>query len=952
MEHTVVRGFDGGRNITTSVVYHNDDYPGPSSLNGLAKDYRHEPPDPNMGLEKEHRHNPPDPMIGLEGGYSHEPPDPNLEHPTEGACPEETMLEVPKEPADFALDAACRQRQLGAASTSFKRSLKLLLAFHRPSFICLLEPKVSSNQANKLCSGFGFDEWIRVEAVGFSGGIGLLWKKSVTINVINTHPQYISVQVMERNLEPCYISMVYGSPDHQLRKRLFSDLSGNTLDPQGSWMTAGDFNSITCREEVSNPENFNYSRCSDFNEWIFNEGLVDLGYMGSMFTWMRGINSDSFKGARLDRALGNVNWKLQFPNTSMQHLPITGSDHSPLLIDTRTNQETNRPKSFKFNMAWATHTTFKAVVDANWNKNLDLESNKSKRKKRLIARIEGIQRKVTQSTRSDLIKLNRKLQMELEETLYQEELIWFQRSREEWITSGYRNTRHGMERTGFAPYTRRNQEELVLNGSLQSPVTRWGCNDTLISLIPKVPNPTSVKQYRPISLCNVSYKLITKIMASRLKNMSRKLIGPHQTSFVPGRQISDNVLLYQEVLSSMKNKKGKSGWMVMKIDLEKAYDKLSWDFIKDTVEDIGLNDTWTKRILECVSSPRLAVLVNRQKMEWFKPTRGIRQGDSISPLIFVLCIERLSHIIQSSINSGHWKGIKLSRQGPHITHLFFADDLVLFGEATEQQALEMKTCLDTFCKCSGQKLSLQKSTLFFSKNTEGSLQQRIAAVVGIPIVSNMGNYLGIPSFHGRIKNETFAGVLERIQSRLAGWKSRTLSFAGRITLVQSVLISIPFYYMQTILLPTGVISNIEKLIRGFLWGSNEGERRCHLINWETVTRSKTHGGLGIRKLDRMNLAFLAKLGWRLLQDEESLWSRVFKNDRWILDTPLFELATNYVPISERNRSVASYWSLEEGWLWNQFDDFLPTEVLDKLAAVILSEDQNEQDSTHWSKETT
>ncbi|XP_019197165.1 PREDICTED: uncharacterized protein LOC109191032 [Ipomoea nil] len=269
------------------------------------------------------------------------------------------------------------------------------------------------------------------------------------------------------------------------------------------------------------------------------------------------------------------------------------------------------------------------------------------------------------------------------------------------------------------------------------------CNDTLLSLIPKVPNPNCVKQFRPISLCNVSNKLITKIMSSRLKSISRKLIDPHQTSFVPGRQISDNILIYQEVLNSMKNKKGKGGWMTMKIDLEKAYDRLSWDFIKDTVEDI--------------------------------------------------------------------------------------DDLVFFGEATEQQALEMKRCLDTFCTCSGQKLSFQKSTLFFSKNTEDGLQQRIAAVAGIPIVSNMGIYLGIPSIHGKIKSETFAGV----------------------------------------------ISAIEKLIISFLWGSKDGERRCHLVKWDVVTKSKAYGGLDIRKLEQMNLAFFAKLGWRLMQNEESLWSRVF-----------------------------------------------------------------------------
>lgn len=135
-----------------------------------------------------------------------------------------------------------------------------------------------------------------------------------------------------------------------------------------------------------------------------------------------------------------------------------------------------------------------------------------------------------------------------------------------------------------------------------------GCNDTLISLIPKVPNPESVKQLRPIGLCNVIYKLTTKVMANRLRAASSKLIGMHQASFVPGRLISDNILVYQEVLHSMKSKKGSTCWMVVKVDLEKAYDRLSWNFIDDTLKDIGFNHKWRSNVRECISSSRLAVL--------------------------------------------------------------------------------------------------------------------------------------------------------------------------------------------------------------------------------------------------------------------------------------------------------------------------------------------------------
>lgn len=201
-----------------------------------------------------------------------------------------------------------------------------------------------------------------------------------------------------------------------------------------------------------------------------------------------------------------------------------------------------------------------------------------------------------------------------------------------------------------------------------------------------------------------------------------------------------------------------------------------------------------------------------------------------------------------------------------ISHLFFADDLVLFSEATEEQIHVIRDCLDSFSRASGQKVSFSKSHISFSNNVKEDVACMIASIAGIRYTKDMGKYLGVPSIHGRVTNSLFDSLLDRMNNRLEGWRTKFLTLAGRQVLAQSVLSSIPYYAMQTTLLPEGVCEAIDKKIRSFIWGSTDSKRRAHLVNWDQITQPKNRGGLGLRKARDMNHAFLAKLGW--LMDKE------------------------------------------------------------------------------------
>lgn len=228
-------------------------------------------------------------------------------------------------------------------------------------------------------------------------------------------------------------------------------------------------------------------------------------------------------------------------------------------------------------------------------------------------------------------------------------------------------------------------------------------NDAIVVLLPKVSSPEKIHQFRPISLCNVLFKIFTKTMVGRMKRVITKLIGPAQSSFIPGRLSTDNVVIVQEAVHSMRRKKGKKGWMLLKLDLEKAYDRIWWDFLEDSLRAAGFSEKWVVWVMQCVSGPSLSLLWNGEKTESFQPLRGLRQGDPLSPYLFVVCMERLCYLIERAIDTKQWKPISLSRGGPKLSHICFADDLILFAEASVQQIRVIRRVLERFCQASARK---------------------------------------------------------------------------------------------------------------------------------------------------------------------------------------------------------------------------------------------------------
>ncbi|XP_060965447.1 uncharacterized protein LOC115720378 [Cannabis sativa] len=403
-----------------------------------------------------------------------------------------------------------------------------------------------------------------------------------------------------------------------------------------------------------------------------------------------------------------------------------------------------------------------------------------------------------------------------------------------------------------------------------------GVNATNIVLIPKVQNPKRPNHSRLIYLCNVVYKVISKIIANRIKPLLPKLICPTQAAFVPGRAIQDNNVIAQEIVHSFNRKKGREGLFAIKIDLMKAYDRLSWGFIHHVLDcfDVPLEfRTW---VSQCISTTSLNACLNGGSVGKIFPSCGLRQGDPLSPYLFIWAAKILSRILEDAQRSKTISGIRLSRGGLILSHIFFADDLILVGKANLEEAKGYWDCLENFCAWSGQKVNKMKTSIFFSKNTPNVMKQRIKDLLGIGSPEEKVQYLGLPLFRSRQKDADFNFILDNLMEKLHGWKAKTLSKAGRATLKKSVGLALPLYAMQTTKLSNRLATKIDGLVRDFWWGSEKGNHGLYLKAWDKLCLPNSLGGLGFRKSKEMNQAFLAKWGWNLLTGNQSLCCRILE----------------------------------------------------------------------------
>ncbi|XP_020259105.1 uncharacterized protein LOC109835548 [Asparagus officinalis] len=817
----------------------------------------------------------------------------------------------------------------GLNRPSKQKIVKHHLWQYHVSFIALLETKIRDSLLSST-TRFIAKDWSWLSNVRSPGKarIVILWNPNIlNIQLISSSDQCITctVKSLDGKLD-CVISSIYGFNQMETRKELWSELKsihqtvGNT-----PWLLFGDFNAIISNEEKIGGSILHDSETEDFRNFINDCQLDHLKNIGCFYTWNNKQDHGSRIWSRLDRVLMNDKWIQNYNSSQVEFLLPKISDHSPGLI-TVSEDSYQGKRPFKFFKMWTKHACFLPTVANIWQqriKGCTMFSVCSKLKTLKIAlkdinkkffyniseqvyhakqALEDVQKNLQTDPMSPEFIKQEKVCISKYNTLMDCELSFYkQKARTDWSIQGDRCTElfHSMIKAN-----RHQNRVMILYNNLGQRLTEG--DDIVKEFISHFKNLMGTAMDTTSPNINIIHpgpclddsqasSLIASITNEEIRNAifsmpDNKAPGPdgYNATFFK----SSWSIVGDEVTQAIADFFRTGKLLDMLLGLQFPNKMVDWIMTCITIKDMLLGLQFPNKmvdwIMTCITSPSYSISLNGSLHGYFKGKRGLRQGDPLSPYLFILGMEYLSRSLDLLKNDRQFNFHPMCRK-LKISHLVFADDLLLFSKGDLNSVLKLNQCLKEFSSVTGLEPNSDKCHVFFGGVHEAT-KVSIKELLGIAEGSLPIRYLGMPLVCKRLSYSDCNPLLNKISNQIQLWsKSKNLSYAGKLQVIKSVILGVQIYWTSCYILLVCVLQKIDDICRDFLWGRTEHSQKPSLIAWGKICCDKKSGGLGIFSARLWNLAAALKNIWYIHLNKELLWikwihGKYLKNgDIWLVN---------------------------------------------------------------------